>query len=249
MGCFTGPVRSVHETRIFARHVVEGTQFLAYAMAVDAPEQVAMVLPIPVAAGAAQDAVRFVDLSKSTDLFERLDGLFPRPKPKGGTRATPVPAAALPLPVEKVGAFEASFVPRVADFARLDARFRLPDGLFTAMPAYSGFGFVVFKLAAGNQTVHPMAFTYPSVAGKGLFFPTVHVHDGAVHDHADFDHVLYAQRGSPALSFVDWEESPGLLGDAVDQAAAPGVFDASGHLYRRRLHGSLPNQDTLVAEA
>jgi hypothetical protein len=247
MCCFTGPVRSVHATRIFARHVGEDRQFLAYEMAVDAPVAVAMALPVPTPAEAAPDAVRFVDLSQLPDLFDKLDALFP--PPKAFRDELSVVAAAAPLPVVRVGAFEASFVPRVADFAALDARFRLPDGLFTAMPAYRDFGFVVFKLAAGKQHVHPMAFTFPTVAGKALFFPTVHVHDGTMHKEADFDHILFAQRGGSALRLREWEESPGLMGDAVDQTVAPGVFDAAGHLYRRRLAGNLPNQDTLVAEA
>ena len=37
-----------------------------------------------------------------------------------------------------------------------------------------------------------MAFDFPRAAKK-LFFPTVHIHDGKVHDKADFDHALYCQ--------------------------------------------------------
>lgn len=245
MCCFTGPVHDVRETRIFARHQTEERQLLAYAMSVDAPAAVAMVLPVPTPADAAVDAVRFIDLSRCPTLFADLAGVFPGFAIFGG--ATPAGGQVRALAVERVGAFEASFVPRQADFARLDKRFRLPDALFTAMPAYRDYGFVVFRLAAGAQTVHPMAFSFPHARGLDLFFPTVHVHDGAAPPLAGFDHVLYAQRGPTGLRLADWEESPGLVGAAVDPATAPGLVDGGGHLYRLRLHGELPNRDTLVA--
>ena len=66
-----------------------------------------------------------------------------------------------------------------ADFARLDERFRLPEVLFDAVPHYVDYGFAVFQLRPGNVTVHPMALTFPTRAPDRLFFPTVHVHDGA----------------------------------------------------------------------
>src|SRR5580658_6761778 len=68
---------TVSGTRIFARvDRAASTQWLAYAMAVDTPGDVAMVLPLPVAR-VADDALAFVDLSKAPELFDRLDDLFP----------------------------------------------------------------------------------------------------------------------------------------------------------------------------
>ena len=77
----------------------------------------------------------------------------------------------------QVGDFEASFVPTVKDFNRLDARFQLPAELFAKMPDYQHFGFAVFKLKPGMQTVQPMAFDFPAAKPGHLFFPTVHIHD------------------------------------------------------------------------
>ncbi len=89
--------------------------------------------------------------------------------------------------------YVASFVPSVADFVRLDPRFRLPEVLFDAVPHYADYGFAVFQLAPGKVTVHPMALRFPTRDPDRLFFPTVHVHDGRFHAKAKFDHALYFQ--------------------------------------------------------
>ncbi len=58
------------------------------------------------------------------------------------------------LEVVTVGAYEASFVPTVKDFARLDERFRLPTA-WDALPAVKEHGFVVFKLRKGKNAPRP----------------------------------------------------------------------------------------------
>ena len=105
----------------------------------------------------------------------------------------------------EVGSFVASFVPTVKDFSRLDEQFRLPDGTWDKLPAYKDYGFAVFKLKKGEQKVHPMAFEFPRADKTRLFFPTVHIHDGKVHDQAGFDHVLYCQGVDTRMR---WRESP-----------------------------------------
>jgi hypothetical protein len=62
MCCFSGPVAAVTSTRILARGLPDGGQVLAYMM-LDARQDVAMLLPLPTPAGAAEDAVEFIDLS------------------------------------------------------------------------------------------------------------------------------------------------------------------------------------------
>lgn len=67
MCCFSGPVFDVSQTRIFARwlpHTKPFRQVLAYQMQFSAKQDLAMILPIPVAPGTAEDAVKFLDLSK-----------------------------------------------------------------------------------------------------------------------------------------------------------------------------------------
>ena len=45
-----------------------------------------------------------------------------------------------------------------------------------------------------DNDVHPIAFEFPTRDPSRLYFPTVHVHDGAYNDTAGFYHRLYCQR-------------------------------------------------------
>ena len=153
MCMFVGEVEEVSKTSIFARFM-DGRQCLVYEMTLSTPQETAMILPIPVARGSSEDAVRFIDLSDCRSFFMALDQCFPRrEEPEGAPMADAVLAGAEPttLKVHSVGSFEASYVPCIADFERLDERFRLPSNLWSQMPQYHGYGFAVFKLKAGNQ--------------------------------------------------------------------------------------------------
>src|SRR5262245_41303091 len=126
MCCFSRPVKDVAATKIFARSGTKDRQFLVYEMKLAADEDLAMILPLPVPKQRAEDAVRFVDLSDYADFFKDMAAGFPAPVGRSlgldkGARGD----AAKPLAVVEVGNFEASFVPSIADFARLDERFRL----------------------------------------------------------------------------------------------------------------------------
>jgi hypothetical protein len=159
--------------------------------------------------------------------------------------------------VHDVGDFEASFVPSLGDFDRLDARFKLAPEVWEQLPQYADWGFAVFKLKqkergfwgrlfkrpARKQTVHPMAFEFPRRDPRSLFFPTVHVHDGEVHEKAHFDHTLYCQPGELIASTFDWEESDGNLGKRVDPDRAAGLVDPDAPCFRTSLVGSLDNRD------
>ena len=250
MCCFSGPVSSVTDTRIFGRWLPETRptrQLLAYQMRYSTKKEVAMILPIPVVSGSPEDAVKFLDLEKEPELFEKLEKLWPVPDRTGAKSPAPVAGGGYsgkPLPVIRVGAFEASFVPTQADFARLDFRFRLKDKVWQKLPQYADWGFAVFKLRKDATTVHPMAFSFPNAnPGNGLFFPTVRIHDGKVHAEEEFSHTLYCQTPSGYYGPKGWEESgklpvsPGKIEDA-------GLLDKSDHVYRRSLLGLLPNRDT-----
>jgi hypothetical protein len=248
MCCFSAPVDSVSRTNIFGRSLPDGRQTLVYQMTLSMKEDLAMILPLPVPAGTAEDAVRWIDLKAYPTYFEALDGGFPKPRAlfAGAKGEAPV-AAAPPLKVVDVGDFEASFVPTVKDFGRLDARFRLPDGTWDALPAVKGFGFAVFKLKKGSKTVHPMAFDFPRADGAKLFFPTIHIHDGKVHATADFDHALYAQgREGETHDFMSWQESHAPAGRFMDMRRAKEVVDPERHVHLKRLVGRRKNEDVLV---
>lgn len=234
---FARPVK-VSGTRIFARR--EGTtQALAYSMHLASRRELAMVLPIPVPRGSDEDAVAFVDLSESPWLFDQLRALFTAPAAEGElTRRAPQSSR---LAVRSVGSFEASFVPSIADFARLDPRFRMSDDVWKALPRYADWGFAVFKLKKGEHRVHPMAFRFPSREPGRLFFPTVHVHDGEVHAEAEFDHELYWQGEQGA-----GDELGVVPASAIMEAQSRGIVRA-GPVRRRRMHGLHANEDVWVA--
>ncbi len=252
MCCFSGVVQSVTRTRIFARSEPEGRQALVYAMSIAADREVAMVLPLPVAPGTGDDGVRFIDLSAYPRFFDDLHLAWPAPKAeyRGPVPGSAVKPASAPLPVVEVGSFEASFVPTIADFSRLDERFRLPAGTWEQLPMYRSFGFAVFKLKPGKRDVHPMAFSFPRADPHALFFPTVHIHDGVVRLKAAFDHQLYCQR-MPSEMFVlqGWRESDHLLGQHVDTQRAKGLIDPQGHGFLIELKGQLDNRDIVLRPA
>lgn len=258
MCCFSRPVRFVGGTKIFARGLDDGRQVLAYAMEVEIDEELAMVLPIPVALGAGDDAVSFIDLSGFAGFFTELEAAFPpdytgAPLAAGPSRSPP---AKPKLVVHDVGMFEASFVPEPADFERLDPRFRMPSSVWQSLPDYANHGFAVFRLKprerswlgkTRRQQVHPMAFSFPRRDPAALFFPTVHVHDGAtVPARTHFDHMLYCQVEGVLEATLDWTESHGELGAALDSAKAQGLIEPSRKGRRHALVGQAPNRDLVL---
>lgn len=246
---FSRPVRSVSSTTIFARDKGDGVELLVYGMKLAADEELAMILGLPVRPGGGDDALRFVDLSIYPGFFDDLDAGFPdeeralaRPRGLGGDDRSKAPLA-----VVEVGSFEASYVPSIADFDRLDPRFRLPPGVWDQQPGSAGFGFAVFKLKPGERRIHPMAFEFPRAEPATLFFPTIHVHDGRVHPTAGFDHALYYQRrdGERAGVASEWEESHRPAGEFVGWQGRE-IVDLALRVYRRKIKGEARNEDILV---
>ncbi len=247
MCCFSRPVDIVSDTNIFARLTGKrGRQYLVYSMKMKASEELAMILPIPVPKDTGDDAVRFINLEVYEDFFDDMREGFPV-EPSRNKSAGSIDTLESKLAVVDVGSFEASFVPGVKDFGRLDARFRLPEETWEKLPQYSEYGFAVFKLKQGHKKIHPMAFDFPSALGGRLFFPTVHIHDGKVHRQADFDHALYCQlNGLDARLAMHWKESPQPAGMFLDKQKAGELIDPGEHVYQRLLKGTLKNEDTLV---
>jgi hypothetical protein len=206
-------------------------------------------LPIPTPKDSAEDAVKFINLEKYEAFFDDMRKGFPEPPVKKDDSRVPQPGSLGKgkLDVVEVGRYEASFVPAIKDFARLDERFRLPAGVWTKLPQYAEFGFAVFKLQKpekGLQKVHPMAFEFPRALKDVLFLPTVHIHDGTVPTKAKFDHSLFCQvEGEAPLM---WEESPGLADGFMKVKDALGLLDGNAHVYRKLMQGNFENKDVAV---
>lgn len=195
MCMFSGPVETVAKTNIFARRE-NNTQFLAYQMSYSSPAPVAMILPVPMDP---REKLEFIDLSGYRDFFDHMRQAFPRVAARGFYKSALSFDPELDrstLVVHQVGDFEASFVPQFMDFERLDPRFRIAPEILEALNYGAGFSFAVFQLRERSEPtkVHPMAFKFPTrLADPDIFFPTVHVHDGQIHEYEKFDHSLYYQ--------------------------------------------------------
>ncbi len=256
MCVFSGNSRdiSVSDTSIFVRRVGH-RQRLVYSMHLSTPGERAMILPLPVAPGAGEDAVNFLDLSGYPDVFQQLDGGFIRSVAASATSSMPIGPR---LRVHKVGAFEASYVPSRAEFARLDPRFRVDDAIWEALPGYWTRGFAVFQLRAGDQRIHPMAFDYPTRWPERLFLPTFHVHAGTLRKEARYDHSLYFQGFDRArigtLEFgadtivntiqgICAESSFGPARRFLSNPLAAHLFDLDARVLRIKLRGTFRNED------
>ena len=264
MCIFSQAVDRVAGTSIFARGI-NGRQVIVYSMAYAARSDLAMVLPLPVPARPPEEAVRFISLEEYPEFFAHMEMAFP---PLRTTMSAVMYSLGDPLTlaVHEVGDFEASFVPGLGDFDRLDPRFRIPRTVWAEMPAYQDYGFAVFKLRAsmgGNSTrslpdsvepgtrkVHPMAFEFPRREPELLYFPTLHVHDRTIHPGADFDHVLYCQPEpgwDHAVQLHNWRRSPGEASSHIDMSKGRGLVNPTEHLFRLPLDGRRENRDTWVS--
>lgn len=264
MCIFSGDVTSVGGTKIFA-NLRPGRQALVYSMSIDAPDELAMILPVPVPAGTPEDAVRFVGLDGYNEFFGDLarggyvSGRREDPFAAGGA----VPLGA-PLRVQTVGSFDASFVPTAADVERVDTRFQLPRATWDALvsgrgeaPDYRDWGFCVFKLRRGAYNVHPMALVFPTRFTDRAYFPTVHVHDGQLVTQANFDHTLYLQVGDREPTHMEpgvdlpaswaWKCSSRAAREFMDLERAKGLVDPSAPCWRIVVQNDYRNVDVYAA--
>ncbi len=244
MCCFSKTVKLVADTNIFARAGEGGRQYLVYSMKVGAAEDLAMILPIPVPPNPKEDAVHFINLEKYSEFFADLRAGFPEPPAKAESAGRARPS--LTLPKVEVGSFVASFVPKIKDFARLDAEFRLPTDVWDKLPQYKDWGFAVFQLKKGEKKIHPMAFDFPRRDREALFFPTVHIHDGTVPAKAKFDHLLFCQLTGGEM-VMEWVESPQLADSFMKKLdAAQGIVEGKAHVYRKVMKGTFKNADVII---
>ena len=251
MCIFSQRVEVVSNTNIFARGV-DGKQFLVYSMNYAAGSDLAMVLPLPVPPRPAEDAVRFINLQRYSEFFDDMAKGFVWPRREGGRTLRVWRGRAEPtLQVHDVGDFEASFIPRLEDFDRLDERFRLPRDAWDRLPAYRDYGFAVFKLkrspdGLGLRRVHPMAFEFPRRNPDLLYFPTLHIHDREIHPRAEFDHMLYCQVDAMDEANHGWNRARDTASTFMDVKRTDGIVLGERLCWRMPLRGELENKDTLV---
>lgn len=244
--CIFSQTCTVASTMIFARLTPFNTQLLAYKMDFLAADDLAMILPLPVPVPSSEDSVRFIDFSGYADFFEDVAAGFPVPKGMAARSRVTAHSDSI-LAVHNVGEYEASFVPSIAAFRRLDHRFRLSEKVWKKLPSYADYGFAVFKLrgTAKQRSVHPMVFEFPTRHPATVFYPTVHIHDGELHDDDNFDHTLFAQ-GGPDIAYVGWERSDMDTDQFVHVNKTLGVVCSRDTFYKRTLRGIFKNTDVWV---
>jgi hypothetical protein len=157
--------------------------------------------------------------------------------------------------VRAAGDFVATFVPTLADFDRLDARFRVPAATWDKLPQYSDWGFAVLQLtekAALRSGAHgtirrfrPTAFLFPTDMDESLYFPTLRVLDGHVGEDAEFDHTLYFQ-GDDYEDFAE-EISPKTADAFMKVDKAGGIVQPDAVCGRLSIVGTNPNEDTCAS--
>jgi len=260
MCCFARPVISVNNTQIFARLSGKGSQYLAYQMSYRSDEPNAMILPLPVRQPASNDSVRFIDLKGYESFFDDLAKGFPYIAPSAGIGCSAPLTSDFKadfLEVFEVGNYIASFVPTLAEFDRLDSKFRLPNGTWAKIPGYQNFSFAVFQLAAGSLKPHPMALEFQTQNDNEVFFPTIHIHDGEVHESEKFDHALYLQHAALDSKVSDYRNynvedratnlvrSKHPVAEFAKFRKAAGLLKPDLLLHKKTMEGKLPNTDTV----
>ncbi len=253
MCCFARPVEEVTSTNIFGRLSTQSSQFLVYQMHFKSREANAMILPIPTAKDPSEESVRFINLEEYPGFFVDLARGFPSLEPPPFASRRIDSAAKSPLRVQKVGKFIASVVPQVEDFRRLDPRFSIAPETWAKLPVYNDYSFVVFQLEELEGRPHPMAFEFQTRHPDLVFFPTVHIHDGEVHDEEEFDHQLYMQMPSwdelvgdytnKPDSETDWVRSKEHAARTVQVEKSDGIVAGGQLLHRRTVQGLHRNED------
>jgi hypothetical protein len=262
MCIFSLPVTAVRATKIFVRNVHKtaepGLQAVIYEASVEADQEVAMILPLP----CVEPEIRFYNMQTCPKFFTDVEYLF-HMRSRGGTRGmrSDMDRDGLRevLKVERVGSFDASYVPTAGDFDRLDARFRIPAGVFDLHPEYrAGFGFAVFKLRDAAHLPHPMALVFKRREDcPGLFVPTTHAHGAETPGKKEeFDHCIYAQLDggfAPGPVFgTFWTESERKV---EASAGAPPNTQMADYaipgrsIFKLTLRGLFDNRDVLVVAA
>jgi hypothetical protein len=239
MCIFSGKINEVTNTCIFARMTSPNVQAIVYQMAMDAPQDVAMILPIPVIPGAKETDLRFINLKTYSHFFSSLDRGFS----SGDPFATLGPDEDS-LQVHQVGSYIASFAPNMDSLGKLDRRFQLPAGILEKAGPYADYGFAVFQYKPGKQKIHPMALVFATRFADRLYFPTVHIHDGEVHEKEKFDHKLYCQlQGFGGRAMLNWEESSSNAVVFAQAGLSQGILNPATHVYRLAMRGEFENKD------
>ncbi len=172
-------IKKVAGTKIFVGVNNDKTkQMTVYANTVDnSSRNNAMVLPVPF-----PNSVVFHNLEKYQDFFTDCDDSFVNMTRSLDSRKflNMSYEGSEKLDVYDVGSYKVSLAMCLDDLQRVDTKvFELSKGLDSMLNThYSNpiFGFIICKLADGNEKYHPFAYSH-NIASEKVFIPTRHYHD------------------------------------------------------------------------
>lgn len=177
-------VENVNNTKIFCGvDKNQSKQITVYANTVNnVSDNNAMVLPVPF-----PETVKFHDLSNYKNFFNDCADCFYLPKTKGVSRALMLNGNSDTysfnmdsLKVIDVGSYKVSLAESLNDLHRVNKNvFDLSEGLADILKknySNSNFGFIICKLAKGNESYHPFAYSH-NIFNSKIFIPTKHYHD------------------------------------------------------------------------
>jgi hypothetical protein len=222
-------------------------QFLVYSMNYRVGEDLAMVLPLPVPVGSKEDAVQFIDLHGYGEFFADLQSGFPvaaSDKRRPLSRSMPSHCRQRRSRWFRSAASKRRLCRRSKTLRASMLGFACRTGFGTSCPPTKSRGLRCSSCARMPARCIRWRLRFLAPIASKLFFPTVHIHDGKVHDTAHFDHSLYCQVGSQYGKTTGWEETPQLASAFVKVAATKGIVDGSAHCYRKTILGNQKNQDT-----
>jgi hypothetical protein len=75
----------------------------------------------------------------------------------------------------------------------------------------------------------------------------VHIHDGKIHENAEFDHTLYCQlTGGDRSQALQFRESPQPANMFMKVKKIEGLIEPDEHCYQRKIRGRQKNEDVWV---
>lgn len=216
-------VDDVNSTQIYASLDKSGKrQLTIYSNKIVTEKDNAMILPVP-----NPQSVSFVDLSDYTSIFDDFQRSFIKRLTLSNTsKSRGFPSMNCvndTLAVHNVGSYQASIVPSLSDFNKLDKSiFTINPEVFTILQKnYSStFGYIVCKLKKGTHAYHPFAYTHDTYMIENqfslmdlfynkqkkplLFIPTRHYHTHVHFSHKnnnsefvdDWDHIIYTSNAN-----------------------------------------------------
>jgi hypothetical protein len=173
-------IKSVAGTKLFCGvNDNKKFQLTVYANTVDNPSRNnAMVLPVPF-----PKSVVFHNLENYKTFFSDCDNSFEKPLTRSSRSLgllSSNSSGSRTLAVYDIGSYKVSLANSLDDLKLVNSEvFDLSDGMDKMLKNHyynPVFGFIICKLAEGNEKYHPFAYSHAISKGK-VFIPTKHYHD------------------------------------------------------------------------